>query len=106
MNPRTFLAPFQGHRAAKSQTKGSIWNPGRQVNNQENRNEGKQAGNPAINVFFCVPAFPIHLLPASRRGSNGAEMNPRNFFAEPKRRNPRFQTLLTPSIAAGKSAAR
>jgi hypothetical protein len=33
-------------------------------------------------------------------------MNPRNFFAELKRRNPRFQALLKPSIAAEKDAAR
>jgi hypothetical protein len=35
-----------------------------------------------------------------------SKMNPRNFFAEPKRRNPRFQTLLKRSIAAAKDTAR
>jgi hypothetical protein len=33
-------------------------------------------------------------------------MKPRNFFTEPKRSNPRFQTLLKRSIAAEKAAAR
>ena len=33
-------------------------------------------------------------------------MNPRNFFAELKRRKPRFQTLLKSLIVAEKGAAR
>ncbi len=46
-----------------------------------------------------------------RLSKNGArqivgapQMNPRNFFAELKRRSPRFQTLLKASIAARKTA--
>ena len=57
------------------------------MNNQESRKAGNPKRIPAINVFSCFPAFLIHLLPASRRGSSRAELNSRNFFAELKRRN-------------------
>jgi hypothetical protein len=112
MNPRNFFTSLNGRHAAKSQTKGSIWKPGNQdqeggeeVNNQERRKSGNQVRIPAINLFSCFPALLIHLLPASRRGSSRAETNPCSFFAEPKRRGPRFQTRLKLSIAAERAAA-
>ena len=75
----------------RSHVKRSIWKPGnqegKQVNNQESRKAGNKKRIPAINVFSYFPAFPIHLLSASRRGSSRTEMNPRNFFAELKQRN-------------------
>ena len=89
MNPRNFFAELK--RRNVYEVKRSIWKPGnqegKQVNNQESRKAGNKERTRAINAFSYFPAFLIHLLPASSRGSSGTEMNPRNFFAELKRRN-------------------